>query len=131
MLAFVDEIKARTDGLRAIVHNASAWLTEKPGTLLTNMLPAITQIHVNTPYLLNHVLEGLLRDHGHTASDIIRFADYIMERDSDKHIAYATSKTTLDNMARSFSCELTPGVRVNAAAPSFILSNGGDDAKYH
>lgn len=28
VLAFADEVKAQTDGLRAIVHNASAWVAE-------------------------------------------------------------------------------------------------------
>jgi dihydromonapterin reductase/dihydrofolate reductase len=103
VLAFADEVKAQTDGLRAIVHNASAWLAEKPGTPLTDVLSAMMQIHVNTPYLLNHALEGLLRGHGHAASDIIHFTDYVVERGSDKHIAYAASKAALDNMTRSFA----------------------------
>lgn len=30
VLAFADEVKAQTDGLRAIVHNASAWVAENP-----------------------------------------------------------------------------------------------------
>lgn len=50
------------------------------------------QIHVNAPYLLNHALQDLLRGHGHAAGDIIHFTDYVVERGSDKHIAYAASK---------------------------------------
>lgn len=60
------------------------------------------QIHVNAPYLLNHALQDLLRGHGHAAGDIIHFTDYVVERGSDKHIAYAASKAALDNMTRSF-----------------------------
>ena len=56
------------------------------------------RIHVNTPYLLNHALERLLRGHGHAASDIIHFTDYVVERGSDKHVAYAANKAALDNM---------------------------------
>lgn len=130
VLAFADEVKAQTDGLRGIVHNASAWLAEKPGAPLTEVLSAMMQIHVNTPYLLNHALEGLLRGHGHAASDIIHFTDYVVERGSDKHIAYAASKAALDNMTRSFARKLAPEVKVNAIAPSLILFNEGDDAEY-
>lgn len=82
------------------------------------------QIHVNTPYLLNHALERLLRGHGHAASDIIHFTDYVVERGSDKHIAYAASKAALDNMTRSFARKLAPEVKVNSIAPSLILFNG-------
>lgn len=130
VLDFAREVKARTEGLRAIVHNASAWLAEKPGLPLSEVLSSMMQIHVNTPYLLNHALEDLLRGHGHAASDIIHFTDYVVERGSDKHIAYAASKAALDNMTRSFARKLAPEVKVNAIAPSLILFNEGDDAEY-
>lgn len=71
VMAFADEVLKSTHGLRAILHNASAWMAEKPGAPLTDVLACMMQIHVNTPYLLNHALERLLRGHGHAASDII------------------------------------------------------------
>ncbi|HCN8552223.1 TPA: dihydromonapterin reductase, partial [Escherichia coli] len=119
-----------THGLRAILHNASAWMAEKPGTPLADVLACMMQIHVNTPYLLNHALERLLRGHGHAASDIIHFTDYVVERGSDKHVAYAASKAALDNMTRSFARKLAPEVKVNSIAPSLILFNEHDDAEY-
>lgn len=88
------------------------------------------QIHVNAPYLLNHALLDLLRGHGHAAGDIIHFTDYVVERGSDKHIAYAASKAALDNMTRSFARKLAPEVKVNAIAPAMILFNEDDDAEY-
>lgn len=105
-------------------------LAEKPGAPLTDVLACMMQIHVNTPYLLNHALERLLRGHGHAASDIIHFTDYVVERGSDKHIAYAASKAALDNMTRSFARKLAPEVKVNSIAPSLILFNEHDDAEY-
>nr|WP_318381841.1 dihydromonapterin reductase [uncultured Enterobacter sp.] len=130
ILKFADEVKSRTTCLRAIVHNASGWVAEKPGTPLTEILSAMLQIHVHAPYLLNHALEGLLRGQGHAGSDIIHFTDYVVERGSDKHIAYAASKAALDNMTRSFARKLAPEVKVNAIAPSMILFNEDDDASY-
>lgn len=76
VMAFADEVLKSTHGLRAILHNASAWMAEKPGAPLADVLACMMQIHVNTPYLLNHALERLLRGHGHAASDIIHFTDY-------------------------------------------------------
>ncbi|MEE2361576.1 dihydromonapterin reductase [Klebsiella pneumoniae] len=118
------------DGLRAIIHNASDWMAEKPGVPLSAVINRMMQIHVHAPYLLNHALEALLRGHGHAASDIIHITDYVVERGSDKHIAYAASKAALDNMTRSFARKLAPEVKVNAIAPSLIMFNEGDDEAY-
>lgn len=54
----------------------------------------------------------------------------MVERGSDKHIAYAASKAALDNMTRSFARKLAPEVKVNSIAPSLILFNEHDDAEY-
>ncbi|EPQ5989256.1 dihydromonapterin reductase [Klebsiella pneumoniae] len=85
ILTFAEAVKSHTDGLRAIIHNAS---------------------------------------------DIIHITDYVVERGSDKHIAYAASKAALDNMTRSFARKLAPEVKVNAIAPSLIMFNEGDDEAY-
>jgi dihydromonapterin reductase/dihydrofolate reductase len=88
------------------------------------------QIHVHAPYLLNHHLASLLRGYGHAASDIIHFTDYVVERGSDKHIAYAASKAALDNLTRSFARKLAPEVKVHRACTALILFNESDDAAY-
>ena len=130
IIAFAEEVKKRCSGLRAVIHNASAWVPESPRQPLSDVMHAMMQVHVNAPYLLNHALENLLRGHGHAASDIIHFTDYVVERGSDKHIAYAASKAALDNMTRSFARKLAPEIKVNAVAPSLIMFNEGDDAEY-
>ncbi|POP47162.1 dihydromonapterin reductase [Superficieibacter electus] len=130
ILAFAEDVKKQTSSLRAIIHNASTWAAEKSGTSLSDVLSAMLHVHVHAPYLLNHALEDLLRRRGHAASDIIHFTDYVVERGSDKHIAYAASKAALDNMTRSFARKLAPEVKVNAIAPSLILFNEQDDADY-
>lgn len=126
--AFADAVLANTDGLRAILHNASAWVEETPGDPPEDIMQQMMQIHVNTPYLLNLAFEPLLR--GHAQSDIIHFTDYVVECGSAKHIAYAASKAALDNMTRSFARRLAPEVKVNAIAPALILFNEGDDEEY-
>ncbi|RPH30708.1 dihydromonapterin reductase [Buttiauxella warmboldiae] len=129
---FAQQVKQRCDSLRAILHNASAWLAESPHRSPADTLAAMLQIHVHAPYLLNHLLEPLLRGHGHghASADLIHFTDYVVERGSDKHIAYAASKAALDNMTRSFARKLAPEVKVNAIAPAMIVFNDGDDAQY-
>lgn len=50
ILAFAEEVKAHAgSGLRAIIHNASGWMAEKPGVPLTTVLASMMQIHVNAP----------------------------------------------------------------------------------
>ena len=127
---FADNVRQQCTSLRGILHNASGWLAESPNASLSHVLNAMLQLHVHAPYLLNHALEDLLRGHGHAASDIIHITDYVVERGSDKHIAYAASKAALDNMTRSFARKLAPEVKVNAIAPSLIMFNEGDDEAY-
>lgn len=128
--AFANAVKSHCRSLRAVLHNASDWQAESPDVAPADVLNAMLQIHVHAPYLLNHALEDLLRGHGHAAADIIHFTDYVVERGSDKHIAYAASKAALDNMTRSFARKLAPEVKVNAIAPALVLFNDGDDAEY-
>ncbi|HKN03739.1 MAG TPA: dihydromonapterin reductase [Buttiauxella sp.] len=127
---FADAVKQQCSGLRAILHNASAWIEESSNSTLAETLTAMLQIHVHAPYLLNHLLEPLLIGHGHASADIIHFTDYVVERGSDKHIAYAASKAALDNLTRSFARKLAPVVKVNAIAPAMIMFNEDDDAQY-
>jgi dihydromonapterin reductase/dihydrofolate reductase len=123
-------VKSLTPSLRAVIHNASEWQPESRDTALSDTLHAMMQIHVAAPYLLNHELEILLRGHGQAGSDIIHFTDYVAERGSDKHIAYAASKAALENMTQSFALKLAPEVKVNAIAPALIMFNDGDNAEY-
>lgn len=128
--AFADALRGRTDKIRALIHNASHWQPESPATPLGDTLAAMLQIHVAAPYLLNHLLEPLLRDQGPAGADIIHFTDYVVERGSDKHIAYAASKAALDNLTRSFARKLAPDVKVNAIAPALIMFNPDDGEAY-
>ncbi|MBP7664250.1 MAG: SDR family oxidoreductase, partial [Shewanella sp.] len=63
-------------------------------------------------------------------SDVIHITDYVAEKGSQKHIAYAASKAALHNMTLSFAAKFAPEVKVNSIAPAMILFNAGDDAAY-
>lgn len=71
-----------------------------------------------------------MRGYGYVVSDIIYFIDYVVERGSDKYIAYVVSKAVLDNMIRSFVRKLVSEVKVNFIALSLILFNEYDDVEY-
>ncbi|MBS0847449.1 dihydromonapterin reductase [Citrobacter sp. JGM124] len=127
---FATAVMAITPVLRAVIHNASDWQAEGSAQTLGSTLDKMMQIHVKVPYLLNHQLAPLLSQSGLAGGDIIHLTDYVAERGSDKHIAYAASKAALDNMTRSFARKLAPAVKVNAIAPAMIMFNEHDDAVY-
>jgi len=90
------------------------------------------QIHVSAPYSINLAFETLLCSDSELGkqADIIHMTDYVVEKGSDKHIAYAASKAGLANLTCSFAKRLAPKVKVNAIAPSLIMFNEHDDEEY-
>lgn len=131
VLDFARQIKEQSPaGLRAIIHNASQWIAEGGATSDADVMATMLQIHVRTPYLLNQQLAGITGTDEPASGDIVHFTDYVVERGSDKHIAYAASKAALDNLTRSFSIKLAPRIKVNAIAPSLIMFNPQDDDQY-
>lgn len=123
---FCQQLTLHCPALRAIIHNASEWHTEQDSDDLPALFDRMMFIHGKVPYLLNHWLADTLVD----GSDIIHISDYVVERGSSAHIAYAASKAALENMARSFAAKLAPKVKVNAIAPSLIIFNPDDSAAY-
>ena len=127
--AFIDTLKAETPSLRAIIHNASDWLPESPDTDPADVMTAMMQIHAMTPYRINLACRQLLENTDCT-TDIVHMTDYVVEKGSAKHIAYAASKAALENLTRSFARLLAPRVKVNSVAPSLIMFNEGDSDAY-
>lgn len=127
--AFIETLKSRTDKLRAILHNASDWLPESEDSEPADVMNAMMQIHVMTPYRINLACRAML-EQGNRTTDIIHMTDYVVETGSAKHIAYAASKAALANLTLSFSRLLAPRVKVNAIAPSLIMFNQGDSEAY-
>ena len=127
--SFIDQLKAETSTLRAIIHNASDWLPESPDAAPAEVMAAMMQIHTMTPYCINLACRDLL-ERSETGADIVHMTDYVVEKGSAKHIAYAASKAALDNLTLSFARLLAPKVKVNAVAPSLIMFNKDDDEAY-
>ncbi len=128
--SFAQDVIARAPRLRALIHNASSWQPETPDTPAADTLHAMLQIHVNTPYLLNLALAPLLQNQGQAGADIIHLTDFVTDKGSENHIAYAASKAALENLTLSFARKLAPAVKVNAIAPSMIMFNPEDDYEY-
>ena len=127
ILAFIEQLKQHTDRLRAIVHNASAWLAEDPGSEAT-AFNAMFGVHMLAPYLINlHGAELLLRS---TPADIVHISDDVTRKGSARHIAYCATKAGLDSLTLSFAAKFAPAIKVNGIAPALLLFNPEDDAAY-
>lgn len=128
-----DCILSEYKGLRSIIHNASDWGAEADSEDLSELMSRMWQIHVAAPYRLNMSLQSLLLSAANDldqATDIIHLTDYVAEKGSDKHIAYAASKAGLANLSLSFARQLAPKVKVNAIAPSLLMFQEGDNKEY-
>ncbi|MGI2039791.1 dihydromonapterin reductase [Shewanella frigidimarina] len=133
LITHINEHHARVD---TIIHNASDWLPDKNGLSPADTMMRMMQIHVSAPYQINLALAPLLisaaksNDDSIGASNIIHITDYVAEKGSKKHIAYAASKAALHNMTLSFASLLAPHVKVNSIAPAMILFNEDDGETY-
>ncbi|MFA0569077.1 dihydromonapterin reductase [Vibrio gallaecicus] len=118
--------------LRAIIHNASDWKPENkknPSENAAQFMNQMMTVHATVPYLFNLTLKDQLMS-GDKTSDIIHISDYVAEKGSKKHIAYAASKAALNNLTLSFSAMLAPKVKVNTISPAMIKFNEHDDEAY-
>ncbi|WP_339478252.1 dihydromonapterin reductase [Pseudomonas fluorescens] len=127
ILAFIAELHTHTDSLRAIVHNASDWIAETPGSE-AEAFNRMVNIHMLAPYLINLHCADLLKQS--TPADIIHISDDVTRKGSSKHIAYCASKAGLDSLTLSFAARYAPAIKVNGIAPALLLFNPDDDAAY-
>ena len=127
ILAFIDLLKQHTDRLRAIVHNASAWLNETPGHE-AEAFQQLFSVHMLAPYLINLHCADLLRRS--QPADIVHISDDVARKGSANRIAYCASKAGLDSLTLSFAAQLAPQIKVNGIAPALIQFNEDDDDKY-
>lgn len=127
ILAFISQLRQHTDQLRAIVHNASAWLNETPGQE-AQVFQQLFSVHMLAPYLINLHCADLLRRS--QPADIVHISDDVARKGSANRIAYCASKSGLDSLTLSFAAQLAPQIKVNGIAPALIQFNEDDDDEY-
>ncbi|MDE1532918.1 MULTISPECIES: dihydromonapterin reductase [unclassified Pseudomonas] len=127
VLAFIAAVKTHTQSLRAIIHNASAWVAETPGDESRAFIDMFS-VHMLAPYLINLHCSSLLQRS--TPADIVHISDDVVRKGSRQHIAYCATKAGLDSLTLSFAAQFAPLIKVNGIAPAMVMFNEGDDAAY-
>lgn len=127
ILAFISELKNHTQSLRAIIHNASEWLAETPGSE-AQVFTRLFSVHMLAPYLINLHCADLL--HRSQPADIVHISDDVTRKGSSQHIGYCASKAGLDSLTLSFAARYAPAIKVNGIAPALLMFNAHDDAAY-
>lgn len=130
ILDFLARLKAETPSLRAIVHNASDWAPDSSGDDAGANFERLFRVHMLAPYLINLHGRALLEACSEPQRDIVHMTDYVVQKGSRKHAAYAATKAGLDNLTLSFAAMFAPSIQVNAIAPAMIMLNEGDDEAY-
>lgn len=127
----VKQIEHHAQSLRAVIHNASLWLSEG-GSIEEDMnsLKSLFQLHVEAPYYLNSALTPLLLSSASPLKDVISISDASVECLSEHHIAYFSSKAAMQTMMKGFAKKLAPEIKVNDIAPALIMFNEGDSEAY-
>lgn len=130
ILDFIARLKAETSSLRAIVHNASDWAPDDAGPEAGATFERLFRVHMQAPYLINLHGRELLEACREPQRDIVHMTDYVVQKGSRKHAAYAATKAGLDNLTRSFAAMYAPSIQVNAIAPALIMLDEDDDEAY-
>jgi len=126
----VEQIKQQVSSLRAVIHNASLWLSDAQAPAFSLEYSALFKVHVETPIYLNTELAQLLLASSNPFKDIISISDYSVSRVSDSHIAYLASKSALQTVSQGFAKKYAPHIKVNDIAPALIQFNEGDSDDY-
>ncbi|WOH39627.1 dihydromonapterin reductase [Thalassotalea fonticola] len=130
---FNQYIQNHYSSLKAVIHNASDWLAESTTVSASVTMQTMMQVHVQAPYQLNLAFQPLLENYYQqnlSTASIIHLTDFVVDKGSKKHIAYAASKAALANLTLSFSALLAPKVKVNSIAPSLLMFNESDSESY-
>jgi len=120
---------AQQPAFKALIHNASDWLPDGDNASALSTMDKMMRIHVSVPYTINLALAEQLKA-SNTMADIIHITDYVAEKGSKKHAAYAASKAALQNLTLSFAAKYAPEIKVNSIAPALLMFNPDDGEQY-
>lgn len=117
---FIAALHETTPLLRAIIHNASLWLTDAEMEQQLERFDETIRVHLLAPYLISTRCSDLLRRSPAPKKDIIHFTDANIPRGKAAKALYLASKAALENLTLSLASRFAPEIKVNAIAPGLI-----------
>lgn len=126
----VEILQQQVKSLRAVIHNASIWLDDREAPVFSAGYQSMFRLHVETPQFLNEHLQPLLQASDSALKDIISLSDFSVQKASETHAAYLSSKAALQNLSQNFAKKYAPHIKVNDIAPALIMFNEGDAEDY-
>ena len=122
------ELQNQYPRLQSIVHNASSWFNDPGGDQDLENLALMMRIHVGASMVLSEALKDALLTADNPS--IVNISDHVANRGSDKHMAYAASKSAMLNLTKSQAKKYAPVIRVNALCPALLEFRDEDDGNY-
>ncbi|WP_024851848.1 dihydromonapterin reductase [Hydrogenovibrio kuenenii] len=120
----------KVQSLRAVIHNASLWIDEQLVLQKPELMQAMFDVHVHTPYQLNQVCLPLLQASSCEQKDIIALSDCRTSEGKADYAGYLSSKAALESLMLSHARAFAPDVKVNTIAPGLVCFNEGDSEDY-
>lgn len=118
----IGDAVARGGGLDFLVHNAGGAAPASFEETTAQVLDAAFHFNVSAPFELTKAAAGHLRERpGAAIVTITSMMGHIAGRGL---ITYGAVKAAADHMTRQLAVELAPQIRVNAAAPGIIATEG-------
>ncbi|MBN2647967.1 MAG: dihydromonapterin reductase [Thiotrichales bacterium] len=126
----IETLQQQVISLRALIHNASIWVTDAQIAAQPDLYAQLFAVHVQAPYQLNFALAPLLQKTTQGVADIISLSDANCDLNRQEYIAYLSSKAALQHQMRVFASKLAPQIKVNDIAPGLLLFHAHDSAEF-
>lgn len=126
---FLEALPTKVQSLRAVIHNASIWVTDAQIAQAPSLLEDLLRVHVSVPYQINQVCYPLLCASQAQSSDVIAFSDARVTTGHSDYSGYLASKAGLETMTKSLAKAWAPKVKSNVLAPGLVIFNDRDTEK--
>ncbi|WP_233188808.1 dihydromonapterin reductase [Hydrogenovibrio sp. SC-1] len=124
--AFLKALPRQVQSLRAVIHNASIWVTDSQIAEVPTLLEDLLRVHVSAPYQINMACYPLLCASQAQSSDVIALSDARVSTGHSEYSGYLASKSALETMTKSLAKAWAPKVKLNVLAPGLVIFNDRD-----
>lgn len=124
--SFLKTLPEQVHSLRAVIHNASIWVTDAQIEQVPSLLEELLTVHVSAPYQINQACYALLKRSQASFADVIAMSDARVTTGHADYSGYLASKAGLEAMTKSLAKAWAPKVKLNVLAPGLVIFNDRD-----